>query len=286
MAEVDEIGVDGKPTGKKITPPRSRARICLRDLLLDITINGTQVFESAIITEKGPDQGVSRVVVNANPANPYTPAIRQFAENTLQHFGSFVYFWRKLVLGHGESTTKHLVNCCYTDIALLASSSEWDPVLKKATPVYASRRDKWHASNAHLDIKKKSRKSTDSSGTTPSFLGNCAVEMDDAKKLELINGLNYKHGVNLHNKQAEGGVSVLTGAEMTTNTAATSVNSINLAQKSKSLALQLAQERAQKAERLSLRVFALLLSRFPPTIVEAVPPPSEVDRGRGVPQGS
>lgn len=36
--------------------------------------------------------------------------------------------------------------------------------------------------------------------------------MDDAKKLELTNGLNYKHGVNPHDKQADGGVLVLTGA--------------------------------------------------------------------------
>jgi hypothetical protein len=84
--------------------------------------------------------------------------------------------------------------------------------------VYASRCEKWCTANAHLDIKKKSRKSTDTSGTTPSFLGNCTIEMDDAKKLELINGLNYKHGVNLHDKQADGSVLVLTGAAMTTNT--------------------------------------------------------------------
>jgi hypothetical protein len=77
-----------------------------------------------------------------------------------------VYFWSKFVLGHGESTTKRLVNCCYIDVALLASSAEWDPVLKKATPVYASRREKWRTANAHLDIKKKSRELTDTFGTT------------------------------------------------------------------------------------------------------------------------
>lgn len=98
------------------------------------------------------------------------------------------------------------------DVAFLASSAEWDPVLKKATPVYASRCEKWCTANAHLDIKKKSRELTDTSGTTPSFLGNCTVEMDDAKKLELANGVNYKHGLNLHDKQADGGVLVLTSA--------------------------------------------------------------------------
>jgi hypothetical protein len=82
------------------------------------------------------------VVINANPANLYTRATRQFAKNTLQYFRLFVYFWSKFVFGHGESTTKWLVNYCYMDVAFLASSAEWDPDLKNATPVYASRGEK------------------------------------------------------------------------------------------------------------------------------------------------
>lgn len=80
MAEQEVLDSSGNPTGQFATPVAPYKCTTLRNELQDITINGMQVFHTAIVTEKGPKTGYSQVTVAADPSNPYTPAIREFAK--------------------------------------------------------------------------------------------------------------------------------------------------------------------------------------------------------------
>ena len=60
MEERDELNPeDGKPTGRKYTPERPYPRTCLAKEMMNITINGIQVFHSFVINQSGPDVGVT-----------------------------------------------------------------------------------------------------------------------------------------------------------------------------------------------------------------------------------
>ena len=54
MAEQEVIDSSGNPTGKFATPVAPYKRTTLRNELQDTTINGVQVFRTAIVNEKGP----------------------------------------------------------------------------------------------------------------------------------------------------------------------------------------------------------------------------------------
>jgi MoaA/NifB/PqqE/SkfB family radical SAM enzyme len=74
-------------------------------------INGVQVFHTAIVNEKGPEAGYSQVIVGVDPSNPYTPAIGEFARNTLAQLPAFMHHYLRKVKGIHESTVKRLEEC-------------------------------------------------------------------------------------------------------------------------------------------------------------------------------
>ncbi len=282
MAEIDEVDSSGSSTGRKITPPPPYRRTSLRQELQDITINGKQVFHTAIVTEKGSDVGYSQVVVSVDPSNPYTPANRTFATNTLAHFPGFLHHYLRKVKGFHESTVKRLENCLYIDSAALGEHYSWDQATMRASPAIATRKDRWHLDSSHLDIKKKSvTPKPGSSG--PAFLGNSPVELTDDVKQDLLRKLRVDAD-KLGPEAGKEGASVLSGG--TDGTGGTSVNMDNMARKSHDLALKLAKEAREKAE------LAAELARLKATIQQGAPhhsgsdvPPSEVDRGGGMSQG-
>ena len=50
-----------------------------------------------------------------DPSNPYTPAIREFARNTLAHLPAFFYHYLRKVTGVYKSTIKRLEECFYIE---------------------------------------------------------------------------------------------------------------------------------------------------------------------------
>jgi hypothetical protein len=288
MQEVEEI-VDGVPTGRNLQPPRPYTRTNLLHELTDITINGTPVFHTAIVTELGPEAGISRVVVNCDPSNPYSPACRAFAKNTLPHLPMFFHHYLPKVKGFHESTNKRLLNCHYLDSAAMSEFSTWDGDLLKATPTLQTRRDRWFEEHQHLDVKRKSRRSS-GGDSGPAFLGENPVEvLTDERRKILIGQLRLdpkKTGADI--LDADGHASVLTGHDgQSVNSFASAQNSTNAMKQAKDLALQLALERRAKADiaaqqakmAAELEQLRALIQRGSPNLGGSGPSSSEVDRG-------
>jgi hypothetical protein len=53
--------------------------------------------------------------VAVDPSNPYTPAIREFARNTLTHLPAFFYHYLRKVKSVYKSTIKRLEECFYIE---------------------------------------------------------------------------------------------------------------------------------------------------------------------------
>ena len=289
MAEQEVFDSSGKPTGRFATPVAPYKRTSLRNELQDITINGTQVFHTAIVTEKGPETGYSTVIVAADPSNPYTPAIREFARNTLAHLPAFFHHYLRKVKGFHESTVKRLMDCFYIESAATAEHSSWDPIRMKATPDFTTRKARWHSETAHLDVKRKSSTPrVESSG--PAYLGNSPIELTDDVRKDLLRKLRVDPD-KLGPEHGKEGASVLSGG--TDGTGGTSVNTNNMARKSHDLALKLADEIRQKAELAAAKAaMEAEISKLKEMIQQGAPhlsgsdvPPSEIDRGGGMSQG-
>ena len=246
MAEVDELDEEGNPTGNKITPERPYERTWIAKELMNLTVNNHQVFHTFVTNQTGYEHGVTRCVVMSDPRNPYTPAIRQFARNTLANLNCFLYHHLSKTMGFHESTVDRLVNCCWLSSAAIADQSDWDPVLQKATPHFRDRADEMRRRNRQYDFKLKSDKSDESGAPT---LGNSPVEMSDAVRLELTNKLRCNPDKTMHDvMDGDGRASVLTGmGGKSFCTDATSVNTLNNERRDKELALKLAMERKEKA---------------------------------------
>eukprot|EP00956_Cyclotella_meneghiniana_P000640 scaffold692_cov55-Cyclotella_meneghiniana.AAC.2 len=178
---------DGKPTGEMYEPERPYARTTLAKELSNITINGEQVFLAVVVNQAGPDVGVANVVVANDPECPYTPAIRQFAQNTLADLNCFMFHHLTINMGYCQSTVQRLINCCYMTSAALTSESTWDPILQKATPRFQDRKKKWLEKYKHLDNMHGSGSKTK---TDQPMLGNSPIEMSDDVRLELVKKLN------------------------------------------------------------------------------------------------
>jgi hypothetical protein len=252
MAEVDELNPeDGKPTGKKIVPDRPYERTSLAKELSNITINGVQVFHSFVVSQVGPDAGASSVVVSCDPECPYTPAIRQFAQNTLTDLNCFIYHHLSKNMGYCDSTVQRLVNCCYMSSAALAEESTWDASIQKATPRFQDRRQQWMLRHRKYDYKTGSSggegKSADNG--TP-MLGNSPVEMSDEVRLELVKKLKCNPTKTAADAMDDDGhASALTGMpDKSVNTLATEGNEVNQAKKQKDMAIALSLEKRKRAE--------------------------------------
>jgi hypothetical protein len=289
MAEQEVIDSSGNPTGKFATPVAPYKCTTLRNELQDITINGVQVFHTAIVNEKGPEAGYSQVIVAVDPSNPYTPAIREFARNTLAQLPGFMHHYLRKVKGFPESTVKRLEECFYIESAAAAEHTTWDPVRMKATPDFSTRKARWHSETEHLDVKRRSTTPRDNS-SGPAYLGNSPIELTDDVWKDLLRKLRVDPD-KLGPERGKEGASVLSGG--TDGTGGTSVNTNNMAKKSHDLALKLAEERRQKAELAAAKAaMEAELSKLKEMIQQGAPhrsgsdvPPSEVDRGGGMSQG-
>ena len=290
MEEQEVIDSTGTPTGQRATPVAPYRRTTLRAELQDITINGKQVFHTAIVTERGHDAGYSQIVVSVDPSNPYTPAFRDFARNTAANLPGFIFHYFRTVKGFHESTCKRLENCLYIDSAGMAEHYSWDPITMKATPQISTRRERWHSESSHLDVKRKS-KTPQSSSSTPAFLGNSPVELTDDVKKDLLRKLRVDTE-NIGPDAGREGASVLTGGTDGVS-AGSSVNTANMARKSHDLALNLAEEKRKNFEQSAemarmqaelARLTAMVQQGAPHLSGSDVPLP-EVDRGGGMSQG-
>jgi hypothetical protein len=291
MAEQDVIDSSGAYTGQRATPFAPYHRTTLRAELQDITINGKQVFHTAIVTEKGHDAGYSMIIVSVDPTNPHTPAFRDFARNTAAHLPGFLYHYLRKVKGFHESTCKRLENCLYIDSSVgMAEHYSWDPVTMKATPEISTRRERWHSESSHLDVK-RCTKTPQSSSSTPAFLGNSPVELTDNVKKDLIRRLRVDTE-NIGPEAGREGALVLTGGTDGVS-AGSSVNTNNMARKSHDLALNLAEERRKNFEQnAEMAKMQAELARLTAIIQQGSPhlsgsdvPLSKVDRGGGMSQG-
>jgi hypothetical protein len=284
MAEQDVIYSSGTPTGKRATPVAPYRRTTIRAELQDITINGKQVFHTAIVTEKGHDAGYSQIVVSVDPSNPYTPAFRDFARNTAAHLPGFLYHYLRTV------KCKRLENCLYIDSAGMAEHYSWDAATMKATPQISTRRERWHQDSFHLDIKRRSKTPKSDLGT-PAFLGNSPLDLTDDVKKDLLRKLRV-NADNIGPDAGREGASVITGGTDGIS-AGSSVNSTNMARKSRDLALNLVEEKRKNFEHATemakmqaeLARLTAMLQQGAPHLSGSDVPASEVDRGGGMSQG-
>ena len=248
MLEVDELNPDGTPTGRKIVPERPYERTCLAKELANITMNGVQVFHSMVINQTGPEVGVTNVVVANDPECPYTPAIRQFAQNTLADLNCFLFHHLTTNMGYSPSTVQRLINCCYMSSAALAEESSWDCVLQKATPRYRDRRQAWLEQHSRLDYKTPSGGNTGANSTPR--LGGSPIDLSDEVRKELVQKLKCNPDQTAADAMEEDGhASQHTGMpEKSVNTLQTAGNEINQAKKSKDMAIELSLQRRKVAD--------------------------------------
>eukprot|EP00956_Cyclotella_meneghiniana_P004446 scaffold5449_cov52-Cyclotella_meneghiniana.AAC.14 len=248
MREKEKIDpVDGKPTGEMYEPERPYTRTTLAKELSNLTINGEQVFLAVVVNQAGPDVGVTNVVVANDPECPYTPAIRQFAQNTLADLNCFMYHHLTINMGYCKSTVQRLINCCYMTSAALASESTWDPILQKATPRFQDRKKKWLEKHKHLDYMQGS--GSKSTADQP-MLGNSPIEMSDDVRLELVKKLNCSADMTAKDVLDEDGhASALTGRpEKSVNTLNTEGNTVNQERQKKELTIELAMQKQKLAD--------------------------------------
>ena len=247
MAEVDELDDAGEPTGKKVTPDRQYERTWIAKELMNLTINGHQVFHTFVPNMTGYEFSITRCVIACDPENPYTPAIKQFAKNTLANLPGFLYHHLSKTMGYHASTVQRLVNCCWLSNAAIADQSDWDPVLQKATSHYRDRNEELRARNRKYDFKRKSNQSSDGEAPT---LGNSPVEMSDAVRLELTQKLKCNPEKTMQDAlDNDGRASVLTGMPgKSVCTDATEANTLNDQRKSKDLAVKLSLEKRNAAD--------------------------------------
>lgn len=82
MEEVEEVGPDVTTTQVQPKPPY--AKTALRKELQRIGMNGNQIFHTAIMTCKGPDTGMSCIVITYDPNDPLQKVKYEFAQKTLK----------------------------------------------------------------------------------------------------------------------------------------------------------------------------------------------------------
>ena len=243
MTEVDELDENGNPTGNKVTPRCPYERTWIAKEMMNLTINGHQVFHTFVPNQTGFELGVTRCVIMSDPNNPYTPAIKQFAKNCVANLHCFLYHHLSKTMGFHESTVNRLVNCCWLNSAAVADQSDWDPVLQKATPIFRDRSEVMRQRNRQYDFKKRTdRKGDDGASNSP-------VEMSDAVRLELTRKLRCNPDKTMQDAmEADGRASVLTGMPgRSVCTDATEANTLNDERNKQDLAIKLALEKRDKA---------------------------------------
>ena len=240
MEPIEETSADGAKTTIKPKPPYAQTN--LRKELQRVRINGEQLFHTAIMTCKGPDVGMSRVVISYDPSDLHKTEKYAFAKKTVANLACFMHHWW-IECGYNTSTRTRLMRSFYIEKASLAEYSSWDSDTKTATSHFATKSSTYLEDNAHYDPLPSPDKRQRTS----------LVQMSDQIRTNLINQLGRQPNTPQDVNSNISNVSPHTGDGNTSG--ASSVNSNNTTNKilkSKDFALQLADSRAKQAQQENL----------------------------------
>jgi aerobic-type carbon monoxide dehydrogenase small subunit (CoxS/CutS family) len=231
------------PSGKLTRPKPPYARTTLRKELQCIRFNDDQIFHTAVMVCKGPETGISSIVVTYDPNDTLYREKNKFAKRTVASLACFMHHWL-IQCGYCESTRIRLMRSFYVEKAQLVPQSSWDPVSLTATSHFKARTYTYLSDNARYDP--FLRKQLNGQGTQAFTF----VDMSDTVRKGLLRELGYKpdeRGVDVGSWIS--GASALTGDGETVG--ASTVNSEatpNRILKTKEYAKQLADSRVQNAE--------------------------------------
>jgi hypothetical protein len=280
-------------TGEVLMPKPPYAKTTLRKELQRIRFNDGQLFHTAVMTCRGPETGISGIVVAYDPHDPAYREKYAFAERTVANLACFMHHWL-IQCGYCESTRMRLMRSFYIEKAQLASQSSWDPVTLTATSHFAAKADTFLQDNARYDpyLRKQMLSGQEQVNTF--------VDMSDEVRKRLLKQLGYNpdiKGGDIGSRVS--GASALTGDGETVG--ASTINSEateNRVLKAKEYAKQLAESRAHNAEQAAqineLKLQMQRLTQMLAGINQPVPPhlsgsgaARPQDEGGGVaPQGT
>jgi hypothetical protein len=287
MEPVEILDESGEGTGTFETPKPPYARTTLRRELQRIRFNDEQIFHTAIMIGKGPETGMSSVVVSYDPHTLLYREKYEFARKTVANLACFMFHWWKQC-GYSDSTRSRLMRSFYLEKAQLAPQSTWDPLTLTATSHFATKSDTYLQDNARYDP--YMRKASGGPATQPTL-----IDMTDTVRKSLLDSLGYKPGDKACDVGSKvSGVSHLTGDAATSG--ASTVNSEatqNRVLRTKEYAKQLADSKVLNAEQAAeisdlkaqmQRLTAMLAGispqqGAPPLSGSGVTPPQEPGRG-------
>jgi hypothetical protein len=231
-------------SGEIVQPKPPYARTTIRKELQRIRFNDKQLFHTAVMVCKGPETGISGIVVSYDPENdPLYREKYEFAKRTIANLACFMHHWL-IQCGYCQSTRMRLMRSFYVEKAQLASESTWDPVTLTATSHFKAKADTYLQDNAMYDpyMRKQLNSQTKQQNTF--------VDMSDTVRKHLLKELAYnpnEKGADIGSRVS--GASALTGDADTVG--ASTVNSEgtqNRVLKSKEYAKQLADSKVRNAE--------------------------------------
>jgi hypothetical protein len=243
MEPVEILDATGQPTGQTECKRPPYACTSIRKELQQLRVNGDQIFHTAVMVCKGPETGISNIVVAYDPNDPLYKEKYEFAKRTVANLACFMYHWLAQ-RGYCKSTRSRLMRSFYIEKAQLAPQSSWDPITLTATSHFAARTDTYLLDNAKYDpyVRKQLNSQTQ---TRQTF-----VDMTDTVRKSLLDSLGYnpeEKGGEVGSKIS--GVSNLTGDGETVG--ASTVNSEatqNRVLRTREFAKQLADSREKNAE--------------------------------------
>jgi len=192
---------------------------------------------------KGPETGISGIVVAYDPNTALYREKYEFAKRTVANLACFMHHWLAQC-GYCESTRTRPMRSFYIEKAQLASQSSWDPITLTATSHFASRMDTYLQDNAKYDP--YLRKQLNKKGSQQSTF----VDMSDTVRKGLLKELGYDpevKGADVGSRIS--GVFALTGdAEMTGASTVNSEATQNRVLKTREYAKQLADSKVRNAE--------------------------------------
>ena len=280
-------------TGETLQPKPPYAKTTLRKELQRIRFNEKQIFHTAVMTCRGPETGISSIVVAYDPHDPLYREKYAFAERTVANLACFMHHWL-LQCGYCESTRTRLMRSFYIEKAQLAPQSSWDPVSLTATSHFAGKADTYLQDNAHYDPYLRKQMLAGQEQT------NTFVDMSDTVRKRLLKELGYDPELKAGDIGSRvSGASALTGDGDTTG--ASTVHSEatqNRVLKAKDYAIQLADSKARNAEQAAeineLKIQMQQLTKMLAGINQLVPPhlsgsgsaPAQDEGGGAAPQGT
>jgi hypothetical protein len=254
-----------------VRPKPPYAKTTLRKELQRIRFNDSQIFHTAVMVCRGPETGISGIVVAYDPHDPLYREKYEFAKRTVANLACFMHHWL-IQCGYCESTRMRLMRSFYIEKAQLASQSSWDPVTLTATSHFAVKADTYLQDNARYDpyLRKKLLAGTVQKDTF--------VDMSDTVRKRLLKELGYDPDVKVSDIGSRvSGASALTGdgdtvGASTVNSEATQNRVLRTKEYAKQLAASKAQNAEQAAEINELKQQMQQLTQMLAGINQQVPP--------------